>query len=791
MVGATRLWGLTVLLGLLVARGPHACADDPPTNKQAKPAPIPSANPLEEPLQPFVPLHPRTVEQQRQIEAAQDYARARALEDERELPPAIDLLEKALKKDPDSVAILRSLSRLCFALGRTEPAIAYSRRVIAAEPNDTATLHRLVRYYEMRNDSESAEALLKTVLANPKLEPNSAARLLALRDLGLFYKNRLLQLDKLDKSYNEIQDKAADAFAKLVNALDQKETTRLSLADEEMILGDKPESTYLVFGTTLLEAKRYEPAILAFRRGLVYDDDQPLLRLQLARALIGAKKYDEAIQLAEQFIKEQPQLRDSYDLLARCLTALGRTGEIIPRLEALAKENPQNRAVQYALAEQYHKQGQREKANALFEQLRTNPPTPQDFAALSAWLLQEKKTDELIRLLGEAVGRRDGIEAVRPQIEAIAADPAYAEQVLDTAQKMLSDDPKSVNQNARRVLAYIANRAKKPEKLVALLRVAVQKDPTPQDYSDLIDTLSTQLNRPQEVVAAIEELLAKYPNLKSPRVLTNLGRSQLRAGKKEAAVSALREARALEPNDPEVLYYLAFALSNVGKDVEAAALVNDVLKQDPTNEDFNQLLGTIYTQAGKNEEAITHYKGLLERFANDDDLVRVAHAGLSVVYVNMEQFEKGEAELEMLYEKDPDDDGVNNDLGYLYADRGKNLEKAEQMIRKAVQDKPETSAYLDSLGWVLYKRGKVKEALEPLEKAAKLPNGSDPTIFDHLGDVYFRLHEFAKARTAWEEALRLAPDVRPPDKRVPEIRKKLESLKELDPAPRTSTQKNP
>ena len=70
-------------------------------------------------------------------------------------------------------------------------------------------------------------------------------------------------------------------------------------------------------------------------------------------------------------------------------------------------------------------------------------------------------------------------------------------------------------------------------------------------------------------------------------------------------------------------------------------------------------------------------------------------------------------------QRNPDDPGPNNDLGYLYAEQGKNLEKAESMIRKALQEDPDSSAYLDSLGWVLFKRGKVKEALEPLKKAAE------------------------------------------------------------------------
>ena len=59
---------------------------------------------------------------------------------------------------------------------------------------------------------------------------------------------------------------------------------------------------------------------------------------------------------------------------------------------------------------------------------------------------------------------------------------------------------------------------------------------------------------------------------------------------------------------------------------------------------------------------------------------------------------KGEQVLEEVLAEDPDDPSVNNDLGYLYADQGKNLEKAEKMIRKAVEAEPDNDAYQDSMG---------------------------------------------------------------------------------------------
>ena len=78
---------------------------------------------------------------------------------------------------------------------------------------------------------------------------------------------------------------------------------------------------------------------------------------------------------------------------------------------------------------------------------------------------------------------------------------------------------------------------------------------------------------------------------------------------------------------------------------------------------------------------------------------------------------RGEDILENFLAENPDDIGVNNDLGYLYADQGKNLEKARKMIQKAVDAEPENAAYLDSLGWVLFKLGNYKEAISWLTKA--------------------------------------------------------------------------
>src|SRR5262249_55641188 len=101
---------------------------------------------------------------------------------------------------------------------------------------------------------------------------------------------------------------------------------------------------------------------------------------------------------------------------------------------------------------------------------------------------------------------------------------------------------------------------------------------------------------------------------------------------------------------------------------------------------------------------------------------------------------------------DPRHASANNDLGYTWADAGKNLERAEQMIRLAIQQEPDNESFLDSLGWVLYKRGEFAAARKYLEQAAAPASFPDPVVLDHLGDTLYRLSDTSAAAQTWTRA---------------------------------------
>jgi Tfp pilus assembly protein PilF len=152
--------------------------------------------------------------------------------------------------------------------------------------------------------------------------------------------------------------------------------------------------------------------------------------------------------------------------------------------------------------------------------------------------------------------------------------------------------------------------------------------------------------------------------------------------------------------------------------------------------------------------------------SKNKDFTRRCQYTLSNCYVQMGDIKTGEKLLEDILVEDPKDPSVNNDLGYLYADQGKNLTKAEGMVKIALASEPDNVAYLDSMGWVLFKLGKLDEALKFLEKAAASPSGSDGTISEHLGDCYAKLNQPEKAKESWTRALKEAKEDSFPDKKL-------------------------
>ena len=152
-------------------------------------------------------------------------------------------------------------------------------------------------------------------------------------------------------------------------------------------------------------------------------------------------------------------------------------------------------------------------------------------------------------------------------------------------------------------------------------------------------------------------MIEKFPSEKTGRSLLVLAELERRAGHTEAALSAVNQAAELDANDVEIQLLHAELLGETGKVEKALEILRNVIKGEPENARYKFVLGGILSRFGRNEEAIKVFQELLQRFAGNDELARLVHSNLSIIYVNQGDYAKGEAELEVLFQKSPDDAG--------------------------------------------------------------------------------------------------------------------------------------
>ena len=98
-----------------------------------------------------------------------------------------------------------------------------------------------------------------------------------------------------------------------------------------------------------------------------------------------------------------------------------------------------------------------------------------------------------------------------------------------------------------------------------------------------------------------------------------------------------------------------------------------------------------------------------------------------------------------------------NNLAWIYAETGGNLDIALQLAQTAKGQLPERPEVNDTLGWLYYKKGLSTLAVPPLKESVK-SDPKNPIYQYHLGLAYAKNGDTANARQALTQALALKAD---------------------------------
>lgn len=756
---ATRTRTRLALLVLCAAAG-TAAAQDPPASRPAPPpSPTPSAG---------AALDKR--------EALKLYGLGLLCERENRLLEAARNFEAAVKLDPESATLHKALIPLYVALERRADALASCRKALDGDPGDFETWFLSSRLHRESGQLPEARAALSRALACPKLKDQPELALRIASELGLMCEEA------------KDVDGALAAYGTLAALLEHPEPLLEAGPVTRADINARAAEVYEHMGTLCIQAKRLDQAVQAFAKAQGKIEPEVLkkrLSFHLAKVRYAQENWLEALTELDKYLDTQPPGTDAYELKVTLLQQLGRPAEVLPQLESYAAREPHNLALQLLLADRYAREQRWAQAEQRYKKVAEESPGPEVYRGLLTLYKRQDDREgrgrhmhDAVHLLDQALADGQGKDAMPGDAAAAARARAILSVLRENGELVKAMLPAAVQEltgGVRRggtlrttqtcfFLAVLGSRNHQLDDAERLFRQCLRQG-NPQIEAEVYDGL-------------IRVLFAKR-NYKEVINVCNAGLKTTQA-----------------TNRLLFHYNLAEAWLNLGNTAEALKEADQAVSlaaNDSNRLAMRRMHVSILTAAGKFDQAEAECQAMFKEYTQPGDVRNIRYS-LSNVYSTAHRYEQSEEQLRLILKEDPNDDTANNDLGYIMADRGKNLEEAEQLIRKAIQLEREQrkgakvagpdgdvdhAAFIDSLGWVLFRRGRVEEALKELERATVLPDGEDPVIWDHLGDVYLRLGQPDKARAAWEKSEKLygTDGRRRQDGPYQELKRKLKLLK--------------
>ena len=561
------------------------------------------------------------------------------------------------------------------------------------------------------------------------------------------------------------------------------------------------------YGLALANAGIAEEALAQLRQAAkLSPEGEAVLGLLAAQAAASREELAEAVEHLEKGKEFVPSADRVQQVLLQSYLRLGEGQKAWAIVEPLLADHPESPYLHLAAGQALRQLGRMAEAEEHLRQARQSPEFSQQATGeLVEVLAQQGKYKEAAALLGEAV--KGGGAPTLPGLlrwATLLLRAGEEDKAVEVLEEALTRDPSFTDALVLR--AAVAARKGKADEAEHFYRRALAVDPEDPDalvglarlLMDVrrLEEARTLLAKAREVVArhedtipdAVEEVVEEqaacellgrrfeqalpFLQLVSQKPLTRRGvalwAEYFRGSERFAeGLAFFRQAKVAESPEASRLRRAVeaeFLLASGDREAGLAKL-GELARGEV--EEVRLAVNTANRQKLYDRAEAWAREGLA-RFPEDGELTFLLAAALE----RQGKVAEAVATFRGLLAKEPENASALNYLGYMFADRGENLQEAKELIEKAVALDPLSGAYLDSLGWVYFKLGDLDRAEKFLTQAVGL-EPFDATVHEHLGDLHRARGELAKARQAYERALQLKPDEEGQEAR---IREKLAQL---------------
>jgi tetratricopeptide (TPR) repeat protein len=622
---------------------------------------------------------------------------------------AQELAQKVLSKNPQNVEALILSANAFTGLQDYAASQNLLEKAVNLEPKNASAFVSLgVNEARQQNYGEAEGALLKARDANPKDMNVRVA-------LALFYRSRkdagkeetawkeALALNPRDKSvYSELAvfylraghpDEMEKVLRDAQAASPDDPFPAITLASIYETANRAPEAR-----KTLLEAKKKFPKSVD-------------LSVKLATNLMQDQP-DQARKEIDQIVQSEPRNPVGHLLLGELQYKTGKFDEAEATLGKDPALNSPFAQVHFLLGNLARRKGQVDQAQDHYQKsLALNGEYLPSRLALAEVFVEKGRLQDSREEVKKALQVQPGNPAVRlmkAQLDLAEGKLQDAEPVLSGLLKEEPNNPAILRQMA--IYQQIRGNSREAEKdLLHAIETAPDSEQLFRDLTALYQ-ITHQQDRALQRLNSVPQKKAFHYEI--------MGGILAGSGKAQEAENAYKKALETDPKRLSSEMSLVELYAQTNRLDTAIQTLDDLAKKDPNNNEVPALKGNLLQMQGKTKEAEDFYRKALQ--AN------------------------------------PNNDLAANNLAYILAEDGGDLQAALQYAQNVKKRKPEDANIADTLGWVYFKLGRLESARDQAEFAAAHDPRSGEIQY-HLGMIYKSRNERGKAEEALKKAL-ASPD---------------------------------
>ena len=649
---------------------------------------------------------------------------------------------------PDDRNAQLKATRVLLLSGRFEDAKARGAALLTKNPKDVEVLLLYANSMAALRDPEGAIAQIEEAL---KVNPNSSP---AYVSLGA------VQMQSGDAK------EAEAAFRKAIDIDPASVDAKLALANFMWAAGRAPEAESVLRETLvrepqhLLANRMLAVMYLATRR--VKEAEQPLkvvadvsktpaARFQLADYYASVGRTKDAADLLTPLASGQLTFADAEARLAALDYSEGRAAEAHKRLDAVIARVPKYAPVLTMKAQWLIVENKLDDALARARAAVEAAPesAPAHFALAVAHDRRGEIADamksynDVLRLNPRAYAAQMELS----RLNLARGNKADAVQYADTARQA---QPASLEARLALVRSLLAagNLARAESEIAELLKGAPNSGAVHALNGALQDSRKDRAGARQ----SFEKALELSPGL--VEAIGGLTYLDLQGKNYEAAIARLEPEIARQPNNPQIIALLARTYEAAGDAAKMEEALRRAVTADPRFAPGYAMLAQLYVKQQRLDEALKEFEGIVRRDPS-------AVGARTMVGLLLEAQGKRE-EAKKSYEATVTISGnapvAANNLAFIYAEDGVNLDVALPLALAAKQRLPNDANVDDTIGWIHYKKGQPALAIGPFQESLKKQPDA-PEVLYHLGMAYAKMGDKAKAREALERAVKLDPSV--------------------------------